>query len=642
MVELRKEDLLTACNSGPLSTDQKRKTAFKKYFNYVEPVPLLLGTDDKGRESFAQYVPVQETLATLFKSKSIQEQYAATRSQPSSEGLFQDIKDGKGAQCNPLFKMEPSSLGLILYQDAFEVVNPLGSSKKKHKIVAVYLTLTDILPHNRSTTDQMQLVLLCNEQAFKYFGIDKVFEPLIKDLKALEETGVVIGDGQIVKGRLCAISGDNLGSHSIGGFVENFSKSHYFCRYCDLDRTTFQNSPLLCGNTRTEQSYRNHLQELGTSGRNSEVGIKSDSPFNQLSFFHVCQPGLPPCLGHDLFEGIVSSDLALFIGYLVKNKHFSYLHLNRCIDQFKYQGSDAHDKPADVSPGSNKLTGHAAQNWCLLRLLPLLVGDRIKNPCDDAVWQLLLQLREIVELICAPAITTDQVAYLKILIEDYIYFRRQLFPDQSLKPKHHYLLHYPQLITEFGPLIRLWTLRFESKHSFFKRCARKLHNFKNICKTVAERHQLFQAYLSAGEMFQPSVLFDKGTAFYVNDYSDKIRKAVVGLNLEFIDTVASHVVTVKGTSYKKGMYILLGKTEEELEVGKIELVIVHHGSVFFISEKYLFVKLSDIGVYCVLGTAQEEFVCVRHEDLLDYYPLPAYEMCGMPIISLHHSFAETY
>lgn len=46
----------------------------------------------------------------------------------------------------------------------------------------------------------MQLVLLCNMQAFKYFGIDKVFEPLIKDLKALEETGIVIGDGQVVKG----------------------------------------------------------------------------------------------------------------------------------------------------------------------------------------------------------------------------------------------------------------------------------------------------------------------------------------------------------------------------------------------------------------------------------------------------------
>lgn len=83
------------------------------------------------------------------------------------------------------------------------MVNPLGSSKKKHKILAVYLTLTDILPHNRSAIVQMQLVLLCKEQDFKYFGMDKVFEPLIKDLKALEETGIEINNGQISRGRLC-------------------------------------------------------------------------------------------------------------------------------------------------------------------------------------------------------------------------------------------------------------------------------------------------------------------------------------------------------------------------------------------------------------------------------------------------------
>ena len=174
-------------------------------------------------------------------------------------------------------------------------------------------------------------------------------------------------------------------------------------------------------------------------------------------------------------------------------------------------GNDAQDKPADVSPGSKILSGHAVQNWYFLHL----PGDRIRNPCENAAYQLVQQLREIVELICAPAITTDQVAYLKILIEEYIYFRRQLFPNEPLKPKHHYLLHYPELIAHFGPLIRLWTLRFESKHTFFKRCARKLHNFKNICKTVTERNQLFQAYLSAGEMFQLSVLLDKEMTLYM-------------------------------------------------------------------------------------------------------------------------------
>lgn len=54
--QLSREDLLTACNSGVLSTAQ-RKTAFKQDFHYVEPFPILLGVNEiNGKECFAQYV----------------------------------------------------------------------------------------------------------------------------------------------------------------------------------------------------------------------------------------------------------------------------------------------------------------------------------------------------------------------------------------------------------------------------------------------------------------------------------------------------------------------------------------------------------------------------------------------------------
>lgn len=137
------------------------------------------------------------------------------------------------------------------------------------------------------------------------------------------------------------------------------------------------------------------------------------------------------------------------------------------------------------------------QNFCFLRVLPVLIGDKIQNPMDNDVWQLVLQLRQIVELLCAPKITAGQVAYLKALIEEYLQCRKEIFPDMPLKLKHHYLSHYPDLTMCFGPLIRLWTLRFESKHTYFKQFARKLQNFKNLGSTLAERHQLLQAYLTA-------------------------------------------------------------------------------------------------------------------------------------------------
>ena len=83
----------------------------------------------------------------------------------------------------------------------------------------------------------------------------------------------------------------------------------------------------------------------------------------------------------------------------------------------------------------------------------------------------------------------------------YVTVRSRLFPDVPLRTKHHYLLHYPWLTMQFGPLIRVWTMRMESnlsKHTFFKRCARASKNFINITKTLSETHQLHQAFLSSG------------------------------------------------------------------------------------------------------------------------------------------------
>lgn len=60
--------------------------------------------------------------------------------------------------------------------------------------------------------------------------------------------------------------------------------------------------------------------------------------------------------------------------------------------------SDASTKPCEVSPQVAKLSGQAVLN--LLRLLPLIIRDRVKDTEDDR-WQLTLQLKDILDLICA-------------------------------------------------------------------------------------------------------------------------------------------------------------------------------------------------------------------------------------------------
>ncbi|XP_046848549.1 uncharacterized protein LOC124442066 isoform X2 [Xenia sp. Carnegie-2017] len=59
----------------------------------------------------------------------------------------------------------------------------------------------------------------------------------------------------------------------------------------------------------------------------------------------------------------------------------------------------------------------------------------------------------------------------------------------------HYLVHYPAHIYRFGPMIRSWCMRYEAKHSYFKRLASYLGNFTNVALSLAERHQTRSCYL---------------------------------------------------------------------------------------------------------------------------------------------------
>lgn len=196
----------------------------------------------------------------------------------------------------------------------------------------------------------MSLVLLCGEKDLKHFRPGKIFSELLQDLKDLEGNGITVG-GETVKGALYFVAGDNLGSHSIGGFTENFSQSQYFCRYCEITRLEFHDDPHVCGPQRNPDNYEAAIGHLQAEGIRDVKGNKVNSVFNNLETFHVCQPFLSPCLGHDLFEGIVSYDVALFLKYFIKTKKwFTYSILNRRIKQFKYKGSDALTKPCSVNP----------------------------------------------------------------------------------------------------------------------------------------------------------------------------------------------------------------------------------------------------------------------------------------------------
>ncbi len=104
---------------------------------------------------------------------------------------------------------------------------------------------------------------------------------------------------------------------------------------------------------------------------------------------------------------------------------------------------DYHIIPRNYS-SRKRICGNVHENWNLIRLLPFLIGDLI--PEDELAWQVILDLKEIVQLAVAPAHTDETIAYLDIRVSEHRQRLLQLNPVVKLLPKHHYLEHYTHLI----------------------------------------------------------------------------------------------------------------------------------------------------------------------------------------------------
>ena len=97
-----------------------------------------------------------------------------------------------------------------------------------------------------------------------------------------------------------------------------------------------------------------------------------------------------------------------------------------------------------------KLT--ACEMWNFMRLFPLMMGSYVKE--GDPTWDLLGQLINIVERVCSPSFKEIDIVHLDYVIKNCFNDYYVLFPEAALKPKSHFIFHYPEMIRKFGPLVK--------------------------------------------------------------------------------------------------------------------------------------------------------------------------------------------
>ena len=65
---------------------------------------------------------------------------------------------------------------------------------------------------------------------------------------------------------------------------------------------------------------------------------------------------------------------------------------------------------------------------------------------DDEYWLNYLRMMELVDRLFSPRIEQDDAAYLEALISDHHQEFCRLYPDESVIPKMHYMVHMPRLM----------------------------------------------------------------------------------------------------------------------------------------------------------------------------------------------------
>ncbi len=133
----------------------------------------------------------------------------------------------------------------------------------------------------------------------------------------------------------------------------------------------------------------------------------------------------------------------------------------------------------NLEHSGNSIGLNSIQALCLIKNIPLLFGDIV--PLGDKNWHLLLLLLHILNLVFSPCISKGMTVHLKYLIIEHLELFKELYPHKNLLPKHHFMVHYPACIRKIGPLVHMWSMRFEAKHKVFK----------NNTKKFQKHHQIF-------------------------------------------------------------------------------------------------------------------------------------------------------
>ncbi|XP_047140689.1 uncharacterized protein LOC124815889 isoform X1 [Hydra vulgaris] len=586
-----------------------------------------------------QYISVEQTLKSLLHNP----QYIdALNFNKQKKGIIKNFSDGQACKNHELFSdYSKISLKLQLFYDGMGTSNPLRGQPSLCSIGVFYFAVLNLPVKYNSCFTNVHLVALCYSHDIKVYGFDAILEKFSFEMNKLSEIGIsgefpIIGRN-VVYASLAQVACDNLALNSIFGFIESFSGSH-FCTLCyatsnDIQIYFTEDKFEM----RTIQKYEidvGNVQSGNVGNKNHCKGVKKACVLNSIKGFYVTS-NFSLDIMHTVLEGVVVIELGAVLYCLsVEKRFFTLGELNNRLSHFwSMVNVDKKNKLLEL----NKLEvpGHglspsmkAMQIWSLLLYLPLIVCDFV--PEKDEHWKFLLELSTLVDLIFAPKFTTGMVTYLKYIIASHLENFKFFFGNHTrLRPKHHFLVHLPTIIMNSGPLIGMNCLKYELKNSFFKRSAHIVSNFKNICFTLAKRHQHNALHHRLSSAYMRNLI--------ISESHDVVPICSLHYSQVLLDTFHSKPTDDIFVAFKIKRGSLQYKTNHHLTISEDEDYPVFGKVISFVSirdESSWFVVLSKLNTlkfvehcHCFLveDVKPVTYLVINLDELIDDHPVLSYQ-----------------
>jgi len=189
-------------------------------------------------------------------------------------------------------------------------------------------------------------------------------------------------------------------------------------------------------------------------------------------------------------------------------------------------------------------------------------------------------------------------------------------------------------------------MRFEAKHQYFKQIANGQNNFRNICRTFADRHQSKQCW----EFTSLDVLHQEEetvglSVLLLSSLDTRLKKALheflatAEINITDTDEVTykTKSLRVDCVTYKVQDYFVLNTVHEDLPVFCKIISIIKIKAIWLLCAKLYFPRCFNPHLWAYhLGEA-DEIVILKPGMEGDYHALDAYRMDDDDeYIALHH------